>query len=284
MMRRSGLGSGWLAVIFFGLVLVASGCPASKPSETSAPEPDATVQQDESPYVADSGSGQATAHPEPDVAETAEANGNERTDFEPPSLDVPTEPELAQTVQSAAPPAPLPASEAPLPLDRLSTSELSMPVVVLSDQHAAISTTKVGDSLPNVELPDANGQQQTLAQLFGSKLTLVVFWDGSQPTALEELSDLTRYYLPRFGDKGLAVVAINSGDSAAHAAELAKDAGASYPVLIDADRKAFAQVASAMLPRSYLLDASGKVIWFDLEYSPTTRRDLAVAIRHTLGE
>ena len=31
-------------------------------------------------------------------------------------------------------------------------------------------------------------------------------------------------------------------------------------------------------------DPAGKVLWFDLEYSPTTRRDLTSAIRVSLGQ
>jgi len=256
------LGIKFLAACSVTAVLTACGCTKTGPPADRVEAP-------------------ASADAEPDRPEIEVADARHA---EAPSLDVPTEPAVKQPVQTAAPPAPLPASEAPLPLDRLPLAELSMPRVVLSDQHTAMCKVKVGDAFPNLELPDTAGQQRSLTELYGPKLTLVVFWDQTQPTALEELSDLNRYHLPRFGNKGLAVVAVNCGDGATQAAELAKNAGASYPVLVDVDRQAFAQVASDKLPRSYLLDPSGKVIWFDLEYSPTTRRDLAVAIRHTLGE
>jgi hypothetical protein len=36
------------------------------------------------------------------------------------------------------------------------------------------------------------------------------------------------------------------------------------------------------LPRTYLLDSSGKILWFDLEYSRSTRRELNQAIRYVL--
>jgi peroxiredoxin len=267
-MRVLGSRTELLAVCGITVLLALAGCtkPEAPAERSAASDHQMPLAGSEEP---------AATRPE---IEVADANG-----VEAPSLDVPTEPEIAKAVQQA-PPAPLPASEAPLPLDRLPLAELAMPLVVLSDQHAAICKIKVGDSFPNLELPDTAGQPRTLTELYGSKLTLVVFWDQTQPTALEELSDLNRYHLPRFGEKGLAVVAVNCGDGPTEAAELAKAAGATYPVLIDAGRQAFSQVASDKLPRSYLLDPSGKVIWFDLEYSPTTRRDLAVAIRHTLGE
>jgi hypothetical protein len=34
----------------------------------------------------------------------------------------------------------------------------------------------------------------------------------------------------------------------------------------------------------YLLDPAGKVLWFDIEYSTGSRRDLERAIRFVLGE
>lgn len=265
-MRIDGLrfefsGVQLLAACSLAAVLSASGCTKSEPLRDQA---------------ANTAASESVSAPEPEVAEASSS--------EAPSLDVPTEPAIEKSTQAAAPPPPLPASEAPLPQDRIPTSELTMPKVVLTDQHAAMSMVKVGDPFPNIELPDVGGQQRSLTELYGPKLTLVVFWDHAQPCALEQLSDLNRYYLPRFADKGLAVVAVNSGDPSTQAAELAKAAGATYVVLSDVDRKAFALVASDKLPRSYLLDSSGRVIWFDLEYSATTRRDLAVAIRHTLGE
>jgi hypothetical protein len=43
-------------------------------------------------------------------------------------------------------------------------------------------------------------------------------------------------------------------------------------------------VASEKLPRTYLLDASGKILWFDIEYSRTTRQQLLSAIRFSLAQ
>jgi peroxiredoxin len=235
-----------------GTELVA---PADEPASSTATDPAAT----ERPAI------------EVAQSETADA----------PALEVPTEPAVEKT-QASRTPAPLPASAAPLPLDSVAAADLKMPGVVLSDQHATLCKVKVGDQFPALELPTLTGDKKSLNELFGPKLTLVVFWNGQQPTGLEELADLSRYHLPRFADKGLAVVAINTGDDATKAGELSQKAGTAYPVLSDADGAALAQVAAGKLPRSYLLDPSGKVLWFDLEYSPTTRRDLASAIRFTL--
>ena len=52
-------------------------------------------------------------------------------------------------------------------------------------------------------------------------------------------------------------------------------------MLVDAKGKAFAQVGSRHLPRTFVLDPSGKIVWFDIEYSLATRRELQQALAAT---
>jgi hypothetical protein len=65
---------------------------------------------------------------------------------------------------------------------------------------------------------------------------------------------------------------------------LVQEARVSYPVLLDADGAYFAKLAAGVLPRIYALDPGGKVVWFDLEYSTTTRYSLKQTILSVLGE
>ena len=53
--------------------------------------------------------------------------------------------------------------------------------------------------------------------------------------------------------------------------------------LLDADGKAFAQVGSERLPRVFVVDPAGKILWFDIEYSQTTRRELHQALHAATG-
>jgi hypothetical protein len=53
--------------------------------------------------------------------------------------------------------------------------------------------------------------------------------------------------------------------------------------LLDPEGKAFAQVGSEKLPRVFVLDGAGKIVWFDLEYSHSTRRELKQAVQKLVG-
>jgi hypothetical protein len=59
---------------------------------------------------------------------------------------------------------------------------------------------------------------------------------------------------------------------------------AKFDNLLDSNGALFAKVATENIPRTYLLDSQGKILWFDWEYSRSTRRDLERGIKFVLGE
>jgi peroxiredoxin len=161
---------------------------------------------------------------------------------------------------------------------------LALPPIHLSNQHEATCVVKQGDALPDFELQDAEGKSHRLSSLFGDRLTAVCFWSGKSPAAVQQLQDMGPEILDAFAKQGLAVIAINYGQSAAAAKRVAEQTGFTSPLLLDPQGAAFSQVATRHLPRTYLLDREGKVVWFDLEYSPSTRRHLRQAIEYTLSQ
>ena len=171
-----------------------------------------------------------------------------------------------------------------IPFGEVPDAQLKMPLVGLTEAHAQSCRVKVGDSFPEAELKNLANESQSLAGLRGPKLTVVVFWNGKKASAREQLADLEPAILARFATSGLAVVGVNTGDDPVLAGELAQQAGASYPVLCDPEAVLLAQVAPGKVPATYLLDADGKILWFDIEYSRTTRRELVEAIRYTLAQ
>ncbi|MBN2021962.1 MAG: TlpA family protein disulfide reductase [Pirellulales bacterium] len=174
----------------------------------------------------------------------------------------------------AAEPAPEPKVEPP--------PKPTMPEVKLSDALAAECLVKVGDAMPEATLPDLAGKPTALGSLLGPKLTVVCFWKADNPYAVEELRDLAQDVAGPYEAKGVRVVGVNTGDAAEAAGTKARETGATFPNLIDADGAYFHKVATDKLPRTYLLDAEGKILWFDIEYSRSTRRDLLQAIDVTL--
>jgi peroxiredoxin len=160
----------------------------------------------------------------------------------------------------------------------------AIPRVLLSKGDESACKVKVGDTMPAIELPNLPGSGSTkLADLFGKKATVVVFWKSDRRMSYQQITDLRSDVVEPFGKQGVAVVGVAVDDSAPNAWGTFKRSGATFPNLLDAGGKAFAQVGSGRFPRTYLLDPSGKILWFDIEYSLATRRELKQALRAIVG-
>jgi peroxiredoxin len=160
----------------------------------------------------------------------------------------------------------------------------TIPKVVMEDSLRTTCLVFVGDKMPDAELPDLEGKSHPLSALLGKKLSVVVFWSKENLYGLQELGDLSKDVIQPYADKGVAVVAVNVGDTAQAVRQAIDMAGAKLPVLLDTNGAYFARVAKERLPRTYVLDAEGKVLWFDTEYSESTSRGMLQTIRVALGE
>ena len=110
-----------------------------------------------------------------------------------------------------------------------------------------------------------------------------MFWKSDRRMAREELADLGPDVVEPFGKSGVEVIGIAVRETSETAPATLKAAEATYTNLLDADGKAFAKVGSKRLPRTFLLDPTGKILWFDLSYSLATRRELHEALRAVTG-
>jgi len=166
----------------------------------------------------------------------------------------------------------------------------TIPKVALSNELLATCLVNVGDEMPAGELPDTAGDMHALGSLYGQKLTVVCFWTvgtshRSKLVADAALRDLMKGVVEPYGEKGVRVVGVNVGDSAQAVEQQVAEAAATFPNLLDAKGEFFAKVVKVgKMPRTFLLDANGKVLWFDVEYSREARRNLVQSIKAVLGE
>jgi peroxiredoxin len=160
----------------------------------------------------------------------------------------------------------------------------------LSEALQAACLVKVGDKMPDGELVDFDAQTKNISSLYGKKLTVVCFWSigGSQRSKLVAaavLKDLANEVADPFAAKGVAVVAVNVGDPTDEARKYIAEHEKSFVNLRDLKGEYFARLAGERkTPRTYLLDAKGKILWFDVEYSRSARRDLLQGIEVALKE
>ena len=122
-----------------------------------------------------------------------------------------------------------------------------------------------------------------LDKLRGDQFTVVVVWTNRFAFAREQFRRLATEVALPYRHLGVKVVAVNVGDPVEQI-ELDDLTKEEVVCVRDADGSAIAKVATSKLPRTYLIDGEGQILWFDLEYSRTTRRQLKNAIFYHGGK
>ena len=163
-----------------------------------------------------------------------------------------------------------------------------MPEVLLTEADRATCLVKIGDTMPVGKLPDLAERTVSLAELMGEKLTVVFFWtvgdtSFSALAATAALEDLEKDVFGRYQAQGVGVIGVNENDQLEVVSKHVKDGGPTFPVVLDPGGAYFAAVATERIPRVYLIDAARKILWFDLEYSETTRSALQEAVQASLN-
>jgi|GEM_PF-4035134 len=156
-----------------------------------------------------------------------------------------------------------------------------IPPVLLSAGHRKLCRIFVGDHLPPIELPRLGGDVTELASLQGKRATVVLFWHPDRWMARGALGDLS-VLARQWAGKRVALVGIACGQPAGAVQAQLTATGALFPQLLDTDGHAFSLVSQdagpTPLPWIYVLDKKGKIVWFDIEYSEATRRELRQTI------
>jgi len=155
----------------------------------------------------------------------------------------------------------------------------AIPDVLLSAAHAKLCRLQVGETFSDFTLPRLGGSPTNLESLRGKQATVVLFWQPDRWMARMALSDLQRDIAGHRDPQQIGVVGIAVQQPVEAVKAALNDVPlhgtkASFPQLLDSQGQLFATIGSYALPRIYVLGAAGKVVWFDIEYSESTRREL----------
>jgi thiol-disulfide isomerase/thioredoxin len=139
--------------------------------------------------------------------------------------------------------------------------------------RAEPARTMVGRTAPDFRLPAAagNGAELTPKELLnGKKALLVNFWFYACGPCRAEAPHLQALYRD-LKDKGLEVVSIDLGDTPQNVAKFIDQYKLTFPVALggktrDDKSDVFSRFSVTGYPTNYLLDASGKIVWYNTGY------------------
>ncbi len=163
--------------------------------------------------------------------------------------------------------------------------------VALTAEEEATCLVKQNGQFPDAKLKDLAGADRALSQLRGERATVVLLWSNqnrASKVALQTLSEnARREVLP-----GVRHVGVCVGGDVGQAKQAADQEGTPFPVLLDTDLALFKQVvklpegkdAADVLPRVFLLNPGGKVLWMSLALQDADNRDLKLALEFVLQQ
>lgn len=145
---------------------------------------------------------------------------------------------------------------------------------------AVASAVDPGEPAPAFALPNAAGQNVELAKLRG-KVVYVDFWASwCSPCkrSFPWMNEMTRKY----GPKGLTIVAINVDKKRQDAEKFLSVAPAEFTIVYDPAGKVPASFDVKGMPSSYLVDATGNVVFVETGFRDERKGEVEQRIRAEL--
>lgn len=133
---------------------------------------------------------------------------------------------------------------------------LASPAPLSAQQPAG--AVKIGDTPPAFLLNDLTGRTVRVPEDIRGKVAVIHFW-GSWCTfcvnEMKALDALTRAYRAR----GLAAFSINAGEPKEAVERYVRNAGISYPILLDPDKSVSIRYGVVSIPMTFIVDRRGVI-------------------------
>ena len=169
-----------------------------------------------------------------------------------------------------------------LPSEEAQAAEGSVATLVEDEPDDLAETTLInaGDIAPGFTVEMLDGSKVTLSALQG-KPTLLIFWATWCPPCRLELSKLQEHIIDRYGDK-INVLPISRGEERAKVEEYISKMGYTFAVGLDGDQSIYRKYATNYIPRCFVIDAKGKVLYSGVGYDEAIAKEVEQNIEKAL--
>ena len=137
---------------------------------------------------------------------------------------------------------------------------------------------KTGQTAPQFKVATLDGQIFDLKKARG-KVVLVNFFATECPPCMAEMPQLQDRIWKRFQGPHFALVAIDRDEPPEMVAAWEKKHPFPFPIACDPQRRVYAKFARQDIPRNFLLDTNGTVVFESIGYGPVEFDQLLAAIQ-----
>jgi peroxiredoxin len=132
-------------------------------------------------------------------------------------------------------------------------------LVKAQDENGEI--VKVGDQMPSFTIVNDNGTKTVSSSLSG-KVILINFFATWCPPCQKELAEVQSTLWPKYKDnKDFTLLVIGREHTDADLQKYNEKKGFTFPLYPDKNRSIYGSFAKNLIPRCYLIDKTGKVIY-----------------------
>lgn len=157
----------------------------------------------------------------------------------------------------------------------------AMPTTTEQEDVEATTLVRTGDIAPDFTVKMTSGDKVTLSSLRG-KVVLVTFWATWCPPCRQELAHMQEGVIDQFAGSDLVVLPISRGETRATVESFIHKMGYTFPVGIDENKSIYLKYATNYVPRAFVIDKKGRVVYNAAGYDEVIAREINEAIAAAL--
>ena len=156
---------------------------------------------------------------------------------------------------------------------------LGIPSALTAQENETL--VKIGMEVPDFTVKMFDGQTIQIKELRG-KVVLLNFWATWCPPCRMELARVEKDIIERFKNQDFVFLPISRQDSYDKIKAFREQTGYTFPMGMDPDRKIYSLFATASIPRNFVIDKTGKIVFMEVGYSEESFKKLIETIEKTL--
>ena len=146
-----------------------------------------------------------------------------------------------------------------------------------ADSEEQSTLTKVGDTAPDFTVKTTDGKEFKLSAHKGKPVLLNFFATWCGP-CLAELPHVEKEIWKKYKDRGLVVVVVGREHEIPEVSEFRKKHQYSFVMAADPKREAYGKYATQYIPRTYLVNKEGKIVFQSMGFNDADFKKLLAAI------